>query len=188
MAAMSGCSQRITPRPARRAAIAASGAVLLVVGAVAGSAAAHDGISSSSPEAGSSFDEPISEVTIDFGVTIDDDVELALLDPDEEQVPSTTTRISDTVAVAEFDPLERQGTYIVRYLTTVPGDGHLLAGAISFTYGTASGDSSITTWVLFGVASAVVLGIGTWLSLRRARALTTGEAESESELSDPAGG
>jgi methionine-rich copper-binding protein CopC len=151
---------------------------------------AHEDIESSDPVSGTVVEEPISEVTIDFGVTVNDDLELALFDPDEQLVEGTTTvKVSDTVARIEFDPLDEPGTYIVRYLTTASVDGHFLVGAISFTYGSESGND--VPWMMFALAMVVILAIGTALSFRLHRRQTSGagghrdgQSEIDEDLSD----
>lgn len=133
--------------------------------------AAHEGIAGSDPTSGSQLEAPIDRVEIDFGAVIADDVELVLLDPDDDEVPSTTTRTGDTTAAMTFDEIDREGTYIVRYLTSVPTDGHVIAGAIQFSYGTADGSSMSTGWwLVFAVFAAVVIAVGAWSTLRRWRA------------------
>jgi methionine-rich copper-binding protein CopC len=151
---------------------------------------AHEDIAGSDPVSGTVVDEPISEVTIDFGVAVNDDLELALFDPDEQLVEDTTTvKLSDTVARIEFDPLDEPGTYIVRYLTTATVDGHFLVGAVSFTYGSESG--SKVPWMMFALAMIVILAIGTALSYRLHRRQTSGggdrhdgQSEIDEDLSD----
>jgi len=140
---------------------------LTVVGAaLAGgaSASAHDGIASSDPVSGSVLDEPIDSVTIDFGAEIGPTTQIAVLGPDGEQIASTTTVTSTSTATSEFEPLDDEGTYTVNYLATSVVDGHVLGGAISFTYG----DSSANTMspVLFGAIAVVILAIGGWFSWR----------------------
>lgn len=151
-------------------------AVAAATGIASGVADAHGGVESSEPESGTTIDEPIDEVYIDFGVEISDDVEIALLDPDEEPLPSETERISETEAIVRFDPLEEEGTYVARYLTTEPDAGHLLVGAISFDYGHATGEGGMDagTWIGVGVLSVAILAAGALSSLalqrRRQRA------------------
>ncbi len=108
-------------------------------------------------------------MTIDFGAEIGANTELGLLAPNGDQLPSTTEVTSATTAEITFDPVTDQGTYVVNYLAPSVADGHLIAGAISFTYGSASGGSSGMTWILFGIAAVVILGFGAWLSVRRHR-------------------
>ena len=128
-----------------------------------GMVSAHDEIESSVPEHQSQFDEPISEVTIQFGAPVGG-VELALVGPDNEELGGTVVRLSSTSARLTFDPLPREGEYIVRYLAEE--DGHLVNGAISFVYGSRDGTSAGTsTWLVFGVVALVMLSIGgvwTW--------------------------
>lgn len=146
--------------------VAVTLALTVSVGVGSG-AAAHDEISSSEPADRSQFDDPISEVTIEFGAPVDG-VEIALVDPDDREIEGTIVKVSDTTARLEFEPLADEGQYIVRYLAEE--DGHLVAGAISFVYGSEDGTGAgATTWVIFGVVAAVILAIGGWLSLRRAR-------------------
>jgi methionine-rich copper-binding protein CopC len=145
------------------------GALAVVVLAAGGAASAHDGIAGSDPAAGAQLDEPIDEVLIDFGARIGDDAEIVVLDPDDEPLESQVEIVSDTEARVRFEPIDQQGTYIVRYLTSAIDDGHLLVGAISFTYGSPSSGHSVGTWALFGVAALAVLALGAWMSVRRAR-------------------
>jgi methionine-rich copper-binding protein CopC len=146
------------------------GAVFVALTAVMGFGAdvgAHDEIASSTPENQSQFDDPITEVTIDFGEPVES-VELALVSPDDLDLPGTVTVVSDTVAVLNFAPLEQEGQYLVRYLAEE--DGHLVAGAIAFTFGSAGGSGAGTlTWLIFGVVAAAILGIGAFFSLRRSQ-------------------
>jgi methionine-rich copper-binding protein CopC len=158
-------------RLARRGAVIVIGVVGLSTLA-ATPARAHEDIRSSDPASGTVVDEPISEVTIDFGVTVNDDLELALFDPDEQLVEDTTTvKLSDTVARIEFAPIEESGTYIVRYLTTATTDGHFLVGAVSFTYGS---EGSGVPWLAFALVMIVILAIGTAWSYRLYRRQSTG--------------
>lgn len=160
-----------TPSRTRGAGLVALATMLALV--LPGVADAHEGIDSSEPASGTTIDEPISEVTIEFNDLIGDDVELALLDPDEELVESTTIKTGESSARMEFAPLEREGTYIVRYVGSAP-DGHLLVGAISFDYGDAG--SSDTAARLLLLAGAIgILGVGALLTVRRHR-LATGDA------------
>lgn len=164
----------------RSAAIALAGAVLAI--GVGGTAYAHDDIAGSTPPSGAIVDDPISEVVIDFGEGVGE-VEMILLDPDEEVVDGTTTTIiSETEARIDFPELDRQGVYIVRYLAPVTNDGHLLAGAISFTYGGSGGSSNVVPILLFCGFAIVVLSIGAWFSWRRYQALR--DAEVDDELAD----
>jgi methionine-rich copper-binding protein CopC len=156
-------------------------AVVAAGAAAVGAVDAHSGVESSIPESGSTVDEAIDEVFIEFGVPISDDVEIALLDPDEEPLPTETERLSDTSAVARFDPIEEQGTYIARYLTTEPEAGHLLVGAISFDYGHGSSDGGISarTWLGVGALCLAILLIGALFSLMRHRAAQHGIVDDE---------
>lgn len=101
--------------------------------------AAHDDIASSVPADRSVIDEPISSAEVDFGEVIGDGVELFLTyDPGDGStvdVGGETTRTGDTTARVDFPELEVEGTYFLRYLAPVPSDGHVLVGAISFTWG-----------------------------------------------------
>ena len=120
---------------------------------------------------GAKLDEPISEVTIDFGEPISDDLEIVLLydlgNSDVEQIPATSTKVSDTVGKIEFDEITDQGRYFVRYLVTVPTDGHVLAGAVSFDYGEAPGSgTNWYLWIVFALVGAAVISITGWYTLR----------------------
>ncbi|MEM9517159.1 MAG: copper resistance protein CopC [Actinomycetota bacterium] len=172
-------------RVARRAAPAIVGGAL-IAGATAGVASAHDANVVATPASGSTIDQPIDEVTLTFDTTIGQDVEIALLDPDEEEIGTTSTRISDFAAKAEFEPLDEEGTYIIRYLMTAAEDGHLLVGAVQFNLGDA-GSSNATLWVAFGIAAVAILGVGGWFSLRNhRRAATAGDSpgDVDNDLSD----
>lgn len=122
-------------------------------------ASAHDEIESSVPEHQSQFDDPISEVTIEFGAPVGG-VELALVGPDNEDIDGTSTvRLGDTSARLSFAPLDREGEYIVRYLAEE--DGHLVNGAISFVYGSRDGNGAGgSTWIIFGIVAAALLALG----------------------------
>ena len=123
---------------------------------------------------------------IDEAFPISDDLEMALLydlgDSDVEQVPGVTTKVGETVGVLEFDELTDTGRYFVRYLVTVPRDGHVLAGAITFDYGDAVGSgTNWYIWLVFGLFAAAALSIGAWYSLRPR---TTGDASTDAESAD----
>lgn len=149
------------------------GAALATVALSGHSVSAHDEIESSVPEHQSRIDDPISQVTINFGSAVGG-VEIVLIDPDDNDLPSEVTRVSPTEARLSFAEIEQQGEYIVRYLAEE--DGHLLIGAITFVYGDEAGQSS-TTWLVFVFVALLILGIGVLLSLRLARrnAETVGE-------------
>jgi methionine-rich copper-binding protein CopC len=158
--------------------------VLAVTAAVGvGSAVfAHDDIESSVPEHQSQFDEPISEVVINFGEPVDG-VELALVGPDDGDLPGEVVVISDTEAKLVFEPLATEGEYLVRYLAEE--DGHLVGGAISFVYGDRAGESAgALTWVLFGLGAVLVLAIGAYFSLRRNQMLALDGEDADGELAD----
>ena len=128
---------------------------------------AHDEIESSVPAHQSQFDDPISEVVINFGNPVDG-VELALVGPDNSDLPGTVEVISDTEAKLTFEPLDTTGEYLVRYLAEE--DGHLIGGAISFVYGERAGTGvSAITWALFGLAAVLILAVGAFFSLKRAQ-------------------
>ncbi|MEM8618168.1 MAG: copper resistance protein CopC [Actinomycetota bacterium] len=169
-----------------RSLIALVAGVLLAIGLAGGAAVAHDANVDASPASGSTIDQPITEVTLTFDTTIGDDVELAVLDPGETELDSTSSRISDFSAKVEFDPLDEEGTYIVRYLTTASEDGHLLVGAVQFTFGDGGG-ASIVPWIAFGFAAAAILAVGAWFSLRSHRRATAGDRsvdDVDDDLSD----
>jgi len=148
-----------------RAAVRALLAVVAALVGVNGVASAHDEIESSVPAHQSQFDDPISEVTIEFGAPVGG-VELALVDPDNNDVADTSvTRLGNTAARLSFPELDRQGEYIVRYLAEE--DGHLVNGAISFVYGSRDGGGAGTsTWLAFGALAVVLLTIGALWSWR----------------------
>ena len=147
-------------------------AVFVALSAGSSPAQAHDGIKSSNPPSRSTLQEPISPVEIDFGEVISDDVQLFLsydLGNNEfSELGGTTVRTGDTTARLDFDEVEREGTYFVRYLAPVPADGHVIAGAVSFTYGSPSVSGSDGFPIVpFSILAAVVLAIGGWFSYRR---------------------
>ncbi len=139
----------------RRVAVAAIVLIAVVSASIAPAdpAAAHDSIAGSTPRTGSLLDEPIDHVEIDFGAEIGETVELFLqyreADGTEVDVGGTTTKTGPQTARLDFDLLEREGTYFVRYLTTIPSDGDVLFGEINFSIGTptvqVSADENIRT-------------------------------------------
>lgn len=152
---------------------------------------AHDDIVGSDPESGTVVDEPITEVTIEFGVAVNDDVELALFGPGDDNLieGTTTTILSPTAAKIEFDPVEEEGMYIVRYLTTATVDQHFLVGAVSFTYGSAGGGAGSVNWLLFAIPMIIILAIGTAWSYKLHRNQTAANqsgngSEVDDDLSD----
>jgi methionine-rich copper-binding protein CopC len=164
-------------------------AAITVVGAGLTSgvpASAHDGIASSDPVSGSVLDEPIESVTIDFGAEIGSTTQIAVFGPDGTQLESTTTVTSATTATSEFELLDDEGAYTVNYLATSVVDGHVLGGAISFTYGDTTADTMSP--VLFGAIALVILGIGGWFSWRarqRSHARDASEAEAAERVDVP---
>ena len=150
-----------TRRPRLAAGLLAIAAVLCSGGSVL----AHDDISGSTPAHQSQFDEPISQATISFGAAVDG-VEMALVGPDNRDLPGTVTKVDDTTARIDFAPLSEQGEYIVRYLAEE--DGHLITGAITFVYGSKGGtEANSATWIAFGTVAAAILAGGMFLTLRR---------------------
>lgn len=143
-------------------------AATAVVFAGASTASAHEADAVSDPPSGSVIDESITEVTIEFGVDISDDIEMALFGPGDDNLiePTTTTKVAPNSAKIEFEPIEQQGTYIVRYLTVAPADGHTIVGAVSFTYGSAGGGNDAGSWMWFLLAMIPILAVGTAWSYR----------------------
>ena len=155
-------------------------AVLAVTAVFSASSAvlAHDEIESSVPEHKAQFDDPISEVTINYGEPVDG-VELALVGPDGD-VPGEVLIVSETEAKLVFEPLTVKGEYFVRYLAEE--DGHLIRGAITFVYGDRAGEGvGALTWILFGLGAVLILAIGAYFSLRNAQ-----KSAVDSEDSEPA--
>ena len=148
----------------------------VVLAAPAATALAHDDIAGSEPPAGSTIDEPISSVEIDFGEVVGDDTTLFLTyDLGDEagtvdELGGTTVLTGDTTARLDFPELEREGRYFVRYLAPVPADGHVISGSVSFTWGDPPGGGFPV--VPFAVGAAIVLSIGAGLSWRRFTART----------------
>lgn len=149
--------------------VAVVAALVSVLAVSNGLVSAHDEIESSVPAHQSQFDDPITEVTIQFGQPVGG-VELALVGPDNEELGGSVVRLSDTSARLTFDPLPREGEYIVRYLAEE--EGHLINGAISFVYGSRdTGGVGGSTWLLYGVVAVAILAIGlawTWKLSQRA--------------------
>jgi methionine-rich copper-binding protein CopC len=137
----------------------------------AGQVGAHDDIASSTPPTRSTVESPISTVEIDFGEPIGDQVSMFLTydegDANIVDLGGTTVKTGDTTARLDFDEIERKGTYFVQYLAPVTTDGHVVVGAITFTYGEPSGSGTEFPWPLFFGGAAAVLGIGAWFSYRR---------------------
>jgi len=155
-----------------RRCLVAVATVLASLLAISAPVGAHDGIAGSTPTSRSVLDEPISTVEIDFGETIGDDVAMFLTydlgDNEFDEIGGTTVKTGDTTARLDFDEVEREGTYFVQYLAPVPSDGHVIAGAISFVYGSPSTAGSDGFPLLPFIAVAlVVLAIGGWFSYRR---------------------
>ena len=153
----------------------------------AGPAVAHDDIAGSDPVSRSTIDEPISSVEIDFGEVISDDVAMFLTfdlgNNEFEDIGGVTVKTSDTTARLDFDEVEREGTYFVQYLAPVPVDGHVIAGAISFIYGSPStGGSDSFPIIPFVLGAILVLAVGGWFSYRRMMA----PADVDDELDQPA--
>jgi methionine-rich copper-binding protein CopC len=162
----------INPRRLRRIVIASALALAVAFGAGATPVAAHDDIKSSTPTSRSTLTEPISTVEIDFGEAISDDVAMFLVydlgNNEFEDIGGETVKTGETTARLDFDEVEREGTYFVQYLAPVPVDGHVIAGAISFTYGSPStGGSDDFPIVPFIVGTLIVLAIGGWFTYRR---------------------
>jgi methionine-rich copper-binding protein CopC len=151
----------------RRSRIVAVVAALAAAASFSSVAFAHDEIESSVPEhkAQIQVDEPVTEVTINFGEPVAS-VELGLRGPDDERIAGDVTVISGTQARLNFAKLTDQGQYIVQYLAEE--DGQLVAGAITFTYGDPAGEGAdIGIWIIFGVVAAAILGAGAFFSFRR---------------------
>lgn len=179
---------RVLPRRVPRRLTRVGVAVGVLLGAsllTAGPATAHDANVDTDPPSGSLLDEPITEIYFEFDEPIGDDAEIAVFDPNEEQLESETRLVSETAAVVTFDEIEVPGAYVARYLTSSINDGHLLVGAITFTYGSESSGPGVLLWVLMGAGAIVILSIGAFFSFRRYRELS-GEAADESD--DDSGG
>jgi len=153
------------------AVVVLAGAALMLT---ASPARAHEGIASSTPEAGSTIDHTITDVTIEFPSALADDPQLTILDPDEHPLPSSTVELSPTRYEIDFEPLARHGTYIVQYIAAIASDGDLATGAISFDYGSSGSGMGAGAWLVLGAASPVILGLGIWFSLRGGRRVGDG--------------
>ncbi|WP_420451636.1 copper resistance protein CopC [Ilumatobacter sp.] len=163
--------------------LAATSSVVLGWAAVG---SAHDDIASSTPAAGETVDEPISSVEIDFGETISEDSQMFLTydigGGDVENLGGTTVVTGDTTARIDFDRIDREGRYFVRYLAPVPADGHVIAGSVSFIWGEIPTDGFPI--LPFALLALVVLAIGAWFSYRRM--LVPDDADDAVETADPA--
>ena len=149
----------------RRIRIVAVVAALAAAASFSSVAFAHDEIESSIPEHQSQINEPIDEVTINFGEPVDG-VELGLRGPDDERIAGEVTVISDTEARLDFAMLTKEGQYVVQYIAEE--DGHLVNGAITFTYGDPAGQGAgIGIWIIFAVVAVAILGAGAFFSFRR---------------------
>jgi methionine-rich copper-binding protein CopC len=162
----------ISPGRLRQIAIAGALALAVAFGADATPVTAHDDIKSSTPPSRSTLQEPISTVEIDFGEVISDDVAMFLTydlgNNEFEDIGGETVKTGETTARLDFDEVEREGTYFVQYLAPVPADGHVIAGAVSFTYGSPStGSSDDFPIIPFVVGAVIVLAIGGWFTYRR---------------------
>ena len=149
-------------------------AVLVVAAVLSASPAvrAHDELESSVPEHKAQFDDPISEVTINFGEPVGG-VELALVGPDDRDVPGEVLIVSKIEAKFVFEPLRVEGEYFVRYLAEE--DGHLIRGAITFVSGDRAGEGAGSlTWILFGLFAVLILAIGVFFSSRNVKKLAGG--------------
>lgn len=154
------------PRTIGQAALVLASAAFVVFGIV-GTVSAHDEISTSDPANQSQIDDPISEVTVEFGESVAD-IEMAIANPDDIDLDSTTTQLTETRARLEFEPLSQEGRYIVRYIAQE--DGHLITGAITFVYGSEDAPGvSGATWAIVVMLAIVILGIGAFFTLKRSR-------------------
>jgi len=163
---------RTTSAQGLRRSVVAVATMLASLLAASAPVAAHDGIAGSTPASRSVLDAPISTVEIDFGEKIGDDVAMFLTydlgDNEFEDIGGTTVKTGDTTARLDFDEVDREGTYFVQYLAPVPSDGHVIAGAISFIYGSPStGGTDGFPVVPFLAVAVVVLAIGGWFTYRR---------------------
>ncbi len=162
-----------TVRRSRTWLLLAAAVAAVVPLAISSPAGAHDDIAGSNPPNRARLDDPISSVEIDFGIGISESVEMFLVydvgDGETfDDIGGTTTKTGDTTARLEFPLLEREGTYFVKYLAPVPTDGHVLEGAISFTWGEPSGGDDGGFPILpFAGLAIVILGVGAWFTYRR---------------------
>ena len=136
-------------------------------------ASAHDEIESSDPPAGATLTDPIDEVTINFGAPVEVRDIRMFTDDFDDPLPVTFEVLSPTSIRVEFELLSEPDTYIVRYVAdevaTTDEEGHLLAGAISFTYGSPSDSAIGDTLTTVLPWAIIVLLVGAVLSFRRSR-------------------
>jgi methionine-rich copper-binding protein CopC len=139
----------------------------------AASASAHDEIESSDPPSGAVLDEPIDEVTINFGAPVAVRDMRMYTDDFDDPLPVEFEVLSPTSVRVEFDMLSEPDTYILRYVAdeadTAETEAHLLAGAISFTYGSPSDSALSDTLTTVLPWAIIVLLVGAFLSFRRSR-------------------
>lgn len=146
-----------------------------------------DDVRFSSPSSRERIDEPIAFAELVFDFDIDDDIRLDLVydrgdGENFDELGGTTTKTAPDAARLDFDLLDNEGTYFIRYDGTATASGGEVRGATSFTYGDPSSDDSGFPVIPFAVVAALILGAGAWFTLRRANALddeTADEADDE---------
>ena len=171
----------------RRTRLAVAGAAVIVAACslTGGTAIAHDAHVESDPASGAHLDEPITEIHFEFDEPIGDDTEIAVFDPNEKQLESETTLVSETAAEVTFDEIDVEGSYIARYLTSSIDDGHLLAGASFVSDGSPASGPTTIQWLLLAAGTIVILSVGAFFSFRRYRELADPvDSEVDDDLSD----
>lgn len=130
---------RPLPEPRRRA-VRAAGALaaatlLAAVAAVAGAApaSAHDRLTGSTPEDGSTVTAAPTQVELTFTDEVQD-IGLTILvkDPSGASVADGKPAIDGDTVVQKLDPLTADGVYTVAY-RVVSSDGHPISGRFTFT-------------------------------------------------------
>ncbi|MFI0204945.1 MULTISPECIES: copper resistance CopC/CopD family protein [Streptomyces] len=134
--------------PARRSSIALVlvAAVLALIFAGAGPAAAHAGLSGSDPAEASVLQTEPKHVTLTFTESVSlSDESLRVLSPDNERVNPRPAQHADgkqNTARVELSDKLPQGTYTVAW-RVVSADGHPISGAFVFSVGKTSGTVAV---------------------------------------------
>ncbi|WP_041298451.1 copper resistance CopC family protein [Ilumatobacter coccineus] len=149
------------------------GAISFTWGAPTAIDEGNDDVRFSSPRSRERIDEPITFAELEFDFDIDDDIQLDLVydrgdGENFDELGGTTTKTGPSGARLDFDLLEDEGTYFIRYTGTATASGGEVRGATSFTYGDPSSSDSGFPVLPFALAAALILGAGAWFSLRRA--------------------
>ena len=147
--------------------VTACALALVAVLALAGPAAAHADLVSSSPSDGAVIAAEPQQVTLVFSEAVTLKLSsVRVIGPDGRRVDSGTPQATgpgdDGIAVTlAADP--QQGTYVLDWLATAADDGHATSGTLTFSVGTPS-RAAVTSG--FGAPDRItdaVLDVGVWL-------------------------